>query len=171
MPPANDDAHPADWADEQLLAECDIRRTRGSGPGGQHRNKVETAIVITHRPTGVTGRASEQRSQETNRRAALARLRVELAIAVRTERATVPSSRWLARTENQRISVSAEHQDFPALLAEALDVLEGAGGDVPAAADRLQVSSSQLLKLIKKSPHAWQELNAQRQRQGLHRLS
>ena len=53
--------HPAQYPVQRLLAECEINRTRGSGPGGQHRNKVETAIVVVHLPTGLRGEASERR--------------------------------------------------------------------------------------------------------------
>lgn len=42
------------------------RYTKGSGAGGQHRNKVETAVVLTHNPTGVTVKCEEQRSQQQN---------------------------------------------------------------------------------------------------------
>jgi protein subunit release factor B len=71
--------HPAEIPIEQLLSQCTVKRTRGSGPGGQHRNKVETAIVIKHLPTNVIGQASEKRSQERNRETAVGRLRVNLA--------------------------------------------------------------------------------------------
>jgi protein subunit release factor B len=75
--------HPAAIAVDELLAQCNVVRTRRSGPGGQHRNKVETAVVITHRPTGCQGQASERRSQDLNRQAAIQRLRVKLATQVR----------------------------------------------------------------------------------------
>src|SRR5262249_27924451 len=42
--------HPAARAPDALLAECEVRRTRRSGPGGQNRNKVETAVVLRHLP-------------------------------------------------------------------------------------------------------------------------
>ena len=45
--------------------------TRGSGPGGQHRNVTESCVVATHRPTGVTVRCDSERSQHQNRRLAL----------------------------------------------------------------------------------------------------
>ena len=62
---------------EQLLAECDVRASRRSGPGGQHRNKVETAISLHHLPTGVRAEASERRSQAQNQTQALFRLQGE----------------------------------------------------------------------------------------------
>lgn len=51
-----------------------IRTSRASGPGGQHVNKVNTAVHVTHLPTGLSVQASEQRSQQQNLKAAMARL-------------------------------------------------------------------------------------------------
>lgn len=43
-----------------------VTYTRGSGPGGQHRNKVETCCTITHIPTGLTQRCQATRSKSKN---------------------------------------------------------------------------------------------------------
>ncbi len=70
---------------EALARDCDIEFTRAGGPGGQHRNKAETAVRITHRPSGVTVVASERRSQARNKMAALKRLANKL-VAIERER-------------------------------------------------------------------------------------
>lgn len=62
-----------------LLAECVETFFIASGPGGQHRNKTESGVRLTHGPTGVTVSATERRSQAQNRGAALERLRARLA--------------------------------------------------------------------------------------------
>lgn len=164
--------HPAAVPVEQLLAECQIRRGRRSGPGGQHRNKVETAIVITHQPTGVKGEATERRSQEQNRQMAVFRLRVNLALNVRTRRPedATPSDLWRRRCHGGRISVRSTHEDFPALLAEALDVLAACEVDIRSAAEKLAITASQLTKFLKIEPNALAQVNEHRRELGLHVL-
>ena len=54
------------------------RFCRGSGAGGQHRNKTETAVQLTHRPTGVSVRCETERSQQQNKQTALAMLRARI---------------------------------------------------------------------------------------------
>jgi hypothetical protein len=63
--------------------------------------------------------------------------------------------------------VNSEHTDFPALLAEALDMLAATGDDLRTAADRLQCTASQLAKLIRDDPPAFAALNAARRGRGL----
>src|SRR5262245_62118596 len=105
--------HPASLPPAELLAQCQTRRTRRSGPGGQHRNKVETAVVLTHVPTGLRAEANERRSQAENLRMALFRLRVNLALEVRQLKGAAPSALWQSRCRGGRIVLSAEHDDFP----------------------------------------------------------
>ncbi|MEM9418051.1 MAG: peptide chain release factor-like protein [Planctomycetota bacterium] len=163
--------HPARKPIDELLKSCEAQRFRASGPGGQHRNKVETAVRLLHRPTGVTGQASERRSQAQNHTAAVFRLRVNLALSVRTPLAegqlTSPSDLWRSRTRGGRLAINPAHDDFPALLAEALDVLDSQGQEVPLAAELLEVSVSQLLKLLRHEPRALNQLNAKRSEVGL----
>jgi hypothetical protein len=164
--------HPAAVPTEMLLVDCEVARTRGSGPGGQHRNKVETAIVIEHLPTGIRGAASERRSQAENRKKALFRLRVNLALGVRTMRDADdrPSALWASRCHGGRIAVSDEHDDFPALLAEALDVLEGTEMEIKEAAVRLGCSPSQLVRFFQLEPRAMAAINEHRRAKNLRPL-
>jgi ribosome-associated protein len=61
--------------DEVLLRECTEEFFIASGPGGQHRNKTESGVRLTHLPSGIVVTATERRSQLQNRGVALERLR------------------------------------------------------------------------------------------------
>jgi len=52
--------------------------TRGSGPGGQHRNKTNSAVILTHIPTGIRVRVESERSQSRNLSTARGLLRAKL---------------------------------------------------------------------------------------------
>jgi len=164
--------HPAALPESELLAACQLTRTRRGGPGGQHRNKVETAVVITHLPSGVSAEANERRSQAENRKVALQRLRIHLALAIRlaVEELRLPSELWQQYVSRGKLAISQHNPDYPALLAEALDHLAAASFEPGAAATRLVISSSQLLKLLQAEPAAWGWLQENRRRLGLHSL-
>jgi len=68
-----------DLPDPELLARCSVQAHRAGGPGGQHRNKSETAVRLVHLPTGVVAEGKDQRSRAQNLAAALERLREKLA--------------------------------------------------------------------------------------------
>lgn len=160
--------HPAAMDEVELLKQCEWGRGRSGGPGGQHRNKVETLVWITHTATGVESQAGERRSAEDNRRNALFRLRLALATQVRC---AVPkgdawgdarSVLWRLRCRQERISCNPGHDDYPSLLAEALDNVHAAGHDEHKAAARLCCTVSQLVKFVKEHPPALLWWNAQR---------
>lgn len=167
--------HPATLPLEALWQQCEWGRSKGGGPGGQHRNKVETLVWITHTQTGVEAHAGERRSAEENKRVALARIRLALAVQVRTPvpLGEVRSELWLRRCPDGGsgiISCSPTHADFPAILAEAMDVTHACGQDVKKASLRLGCSMSQLVKLLKDHPPAILRLNEERAARGLHGL-
>lgn len=161
--------HPAGLEEAVLMTACDLRRTRRGGPGGQRRNKVQTAVVLMHTATSLRAEASERRSARENQAAALFRLRLLLALELRTDREEV-SELWRSRVRAGRVAVNPMHADFPAMLAEALDTLAACGWDTSAAAERLTVSHSQLVKFLRLEPRAMEMVNAQRADRGAHRL-
>ena len=164
--------HPATFSEEQLLFECSRRTTRRTGPGGQHRNKVETAVVLTHVPTGIRAEANESRSQAQNGKSALFRLRQSLAEQIRypVELYSPPSELWQSRTPRRKLAVSDDNSDFPALLAEALDRVAVHEFDLKNAAEHLHISTTQLARFLQQSPLAWEWVNAQRNTLGLRPL-
>jgi hypothetical protein len=164
--------HPASVDDARLLADSEIKFLRRSGPGGQNRNKVETAVVLHHRPSGIVAEANERRSQSENKREAVRRLRILLALEVRTpvDPLEPPSELWRSRCKNGRVGINPEHDDVPSLLAEALDILADREFDPKSAADVLGCSSSQLVKLLKLEPKALVKVNHERVARGLRAL-
>ncbi|MGO9463163.1 MAG: peptide chain release factor family protein [Isosphaeraceae bacterium] len=168
--------HPAALSPDELAAEIDFVAARRSGPGGQNRNKVETAVILTHRPTGTKAEASERRTQGENRRVALLRLRIELALTfrlpIRRDEHTryEPTLLWRKRCARGRLEINPGHEDYPALLAEALDVICACGDEPKAAADELGCTPSQLIKFLKESPRALGLVNERRRRAGRHVL-
>jgi hypothetical protein len=165
--------HPATLGEDDLMAACEFGTGRVSGPGGQHRNRVETAVFITHKATGIEGHATERRSQIQNRSKAIFRLRIKLAIKCRTATSRdrhVQSELWKRRRQGEKMPVNPEHEDYPALLAEALDVVIARRYDVAGAAGVLGITMSQLTRLIRHERHAFALVNEGREKVGLGKL-
>ncbi len=161
--------HPARLSPEELWGQCEVEFLRRSGPGGQHRNKVETAVRLRHRPSGIVVQAARWRHQAQNRREALRLLRLQLALQVRTSPPLTqpPSPLWKNRCRQGKLLINPNHEDFPALLAEALDHLAVRDWDVAGTAKHLGITTSQLVKLLKHEPQALALVNRERKSRGL----
>ena len=160
--------HPATLAPDRLLGECEQTFTRRSGPGGQNRNKVETAVILHHRPTGLSAEANEKRTQGENRAQALFRLRLLMALEIRRPPGGVPSELWRSRCRGGKVAVSPSHDDYPALLAEALDALAAHDDDAKSAAQLLGCSTTQFINLLRDEPRSLLAINTRRTIAGKH---
>ncbi len=100
--------------DAALLAECDEEFYTAGGPGGQHRNKTESGVRLTHRATGLSVSATERRSQVQNRAVALERLREGLHLL-----SLVPKKRKPTRpsrgAQRRRVEAKRRHAEKKAL--------------------------------------------------------
>jgi protein subunit release factor A len=88
-------------SDEALLRECRVDVFRGSGHGGQSVNTTDSAVRLTHEPSGIAVVARRERSQLLNKRAALTRLRTRLEAANHRPVVRVASKPSRAATERR----------------------------------------------------------------------
>ncbi len=156
-----------DFDDERLLAECEVHTYRASGPGGQHRNKTSSAIRLHHRPSGLTAKGAESRSQHENKARALRRLRETLAVSVRRPLPDPPP--WPAGVQiiEGTLRVSERNPNVPHVLALVLDALADSGAQLADAAGRLGITPSSLARFLAAHHAAWAEANRLRQQAGL----
>lgn len=79
-----------------------IEVKRSSGPGGQHANKVESAVKITHKPTGITVECSMARSQRMNKQIALQELKQKLEFEKQQQKKKESALRWSGHNQLER---------------------------------------------------------------------
>ncbi|KAH9542058.1 hypothetical protein CY35_14G095700 [Sphagnum magellanicum] len=158
-------------SERDLLAQCKVDTFRASGPGGQHRNKTESAVRLRHLPTGLVSQASDDRSQNNNRILALNRLRQLIAVEVRRpvelegykappELMRILPNVTKARREREGIQqIGAKHPDFVLGLQVLLDLLWSVNGSISECAALLGLSTGALSRLIVSERTVWNAVN------------
>lgn len=163
-------------SDDALLAQCEVDRYRASGPGGQHRNKTESAVRLRHRLTGVSAIGEDSRSQAENKVHALRRLRAALALDVREPVALdgyLPSPRLTALVSGGTAPLGARTRltgEYWAAIGELLDLLVAGGLEIAATAHRLGITTGALSKLLLHDDQVARTVNDLRRARGMRAL-
>jgi hypothetical protein len=163
-------------SDDALIAQCEVDRYRASGPGGQHRNKTESAVRLRHKLTGVSAIGEDSRSQAENKAHAVRRLRAALALEVREPVALepfVPSARLAALVAGGTAPLGArtrQTSEYWAAMAELLDVLVAGDVEIGATAQRLGITTGALSKLLLHDDHVGRAVNDMRRARGMRPL-
>ena len=174
--PLTDAAVRAAWilaSDDALAAQCEIDRYRASGPGGQHRNKTESAVRVRHKMSGLAAIAEESRAQGENKARALRRLREHLAIELRAAAPATISARLAAIVAGGTAPLGERTREKPEYLlamAELLDVFAGESAEVAATAARLGVTTGAASKLLMHDERVARAVNRLRSARGLRPL-
>jgi len=132
-------------SDEELLRRCDASSSSTHGPGGQHRNKAESAVRLRHRATGLVVQCEEHAQRSENRRQALARLRLRLALH---DPAPIDPGVLARHRDGLRLRIASADPDLPQVAAAAVQALSRAHGSLAVAAQDLGISTAQLTKLM-----------------------
>jgi hypothetical protein len=141
-------------SDDQLVAQCEVDRYRASGPGGQHRNKTDSAVRLRHRLSGATAIGEDSRSQSENKLHAVRRLRATIALDVREPvqlEGFVPSPRLAALVAGGTAPLGAKTKltgGYWAGIAELLDLLVAGKLEIAMTAQRLGITTGALSKLL-----------------------
>lgn len=100
------------WPQTVRKSDLRIDYYRGSGPGGQHRNKTDSACRITHIPTGLVAQSEDQRRQNQNRGVAFRRLCVKLEPLMRkaAQAETIKINKEVIRTYHEPRQQVKDHR-------------------------------------------------------------
>ena len=148
-------------SDEELLKLCRVDLCRGTGPGGQKRNKTSSAVRITHLASGLDAMDDATRSQHLNRAHALAKLRVELAVNL------PPDEEFAQPAIPLEPMPRAGRPEYPLWLGELFSALQHHGFQPAPVAAVYGCSTAHLIRVIGKDETAWQHFSQARQRLGL----
>ena len=163
-------------SDDALIAQCEVDRYRASGPGGQHRNKTESAVRLRHKLTGVSAIGEDSRSQSENKLHAVRRLRSAIALEVREPvhiEGYAPSARLAAFVVRGTAPLGAKTKltgEYWAAIAELLDLLVGGGLEIAATAQRLGITTGALSKLLLHDDQVARVVNDLRRGKGMRAL-
>jgi hypothetical protein len=148
--------------DESLKRECRFEACRGTGPGGQKRNKTSSAARLTHIASGISAMDDVTRSQHKNLQNALWKLRLELAVNLPPDNpAPHPPTIPLEPVPG------CNAKTFAAWAGQLFDQFQIYAFEPSPVAAAYGCTPGRLLRLMGKNPAIWQHFAQCRQRRGL----
>jgi peptide chain release factor-like protein len=162
--------------DDALIGQCEVDRYRASGPGGQHRNKTESAVRLRHKLSGVSAIGEDSRSQSENKLHAVRRLRSAIALELREPvrlEGFVPSRRLAAMVAGGTAPLGAKTKltgEYWAGIAELLDLLVAGSLEIATTAQRLGITTGALSKLLLHDDQVARVVNDLRRAKGMRPL-
>ncbi|MCS7168128.1 MAG: peptide chain release factor-like protein [Gemmatales bacterium] len=159
-------------SDQQLLAQCAVDTYRASGPGGQKRNKTDSAVRLRHLPSGLHAIAEESRSQHDNKQRALKRLRQRFFLQLREPfppQDAVAIELW-QQIGQHHLKLGQRDARYWPTVGLVLDALAAHHGQLAATAQALHVSTGQLVRFLASNDKVWQQANELRRQFHLHPL-
>ncbi|XP_039682707.1 peptide chain release factor 1 isoform X2 [Medicago truncatula] len=168
-----------DLTDDDLMRQCEMGTFKTSGPGGQHRNKRESAVRLKHLPTGIIAQAGEDRSQHMNRASAIKRLRSLIALKVRKtvdldayspprELLQILPPKSSIRGSDIGSQIGPNNPKFAMGMQALLDLIFAVDGSVSDAAKYLGLSTGALSRLILSDDSLRKEVNDLRASKNFH---
>ena len=156
-------------SDATLLADCEVDTYRASGPGGQKRNKTESAVRLRHRPSGLIVIAEESRSQPENKARAVRRLRKAMAVRLRRPAGAegVPQAVQACIDKRGRLDVGQRDARYLPAVAAALDVFVAHRGSMADTAKQLGITTGNLSSFLTDDEDVYVEANRLRESFGL----
>lgn len=162
--------------DDALIAQSEVDRYRASGPGGQHRNKTESAVRLRHKLSGVSAIGEDSRSQSENKLHAVRRLRSAIALELREPVQLDhyrPSPRLAAMIAGGTAPLGQKTRltgEYWAGMAELLDLLVAGGLEIAATAQRLGITTGALSKMLLHDEQVARAVNDLRRGKGMRPL-
>lgn len=128
---------------DELLRSCTLKGFQGAGPGGQHRNKTNTGVILRLEVFNLEIKACESRSAAENKVHALHRMRLALALKVREEPPKIPM-----KFPGSCGHVKPSNYGFAPFVAQVLDIVAANSGDTKPAASAFGLSATALTKIL-----------------------
>jgi len=153
--------------DDTLCRYCTFEFFKGSGPGGQHRNKVSSAVRVKLEALGLAAEDCSERTQHRNRSRALEKLRRAIVISIRKPLAGAAGGGEDDASSGIPFECSIRNPRYHLFAALLLDRLEASGFDQRQVAEIYGVSPTALIRKTAADPVLWTWCQQRRRELGL----